>query len=94
MCNLSKPGIEGVYETKVSSVLRALLNLGCVCSVTLEAAKKMAALPDTGNFSLEQMRQVSHKYLTNVSKENILFILKLIILFLLPEFHKKYIFIL
>lgn len=43
-----------------------MLNLGCVCSVTLEAAKKMAALPDLGSFSLEQMRQVPHKYLTNV----------------------------
>lgn len=66
MCNLSKPGVEGIYETKVTPELRALLNLGCVCSVTLESAKKMAALPDLGNFSLEQMKQVSHKYLTNV----------------------------
>lgn len=66
MCNLSKPDIEGVYETNVSPVLRALLNLGCVCSVTLESAKKMAAQPDLGNFSLEQMKQVPHKYLTNV----------------------------
>lgn len=63
---LSKPGVEGIYETKVTPELRALLNLGCVCSVTLEAAKKMAALPDLGNFSLEQMKQVSHKYLINV----------------------------
>lgn len=66
MSNLSKPGVEGVYETKVNPELRALLNLGCVCRVTLEAAKKMAALPDIGNFSLEQMKQVPHKYLTNV----------------------------
>lgn len=66
MCNLSKPGVEGIYETKVTPELRALLNLGCMCSVTLEAAKKMAALPDLGHFSLEQMKQVSHKYLTNV----------------------------
>lgn len=43
-----------------------MLNLGCVCSVTLEAAKKMAALPDLGSFSLEQMRQIPHKYLANV----------------------------
>lgn len=71
MCNLSKPGVEGIYETKVTPELRALLNLGCVCSVTLEAAKKMAALPDLGNFSLEQMKQVSHKYLTNSSIKNI-----------------------
>lgn len=66
MSNLSKPGVDGVYETKVTPELRALLNLGCVCSVTLKAAKKMAALPDLGNFSLEQMKQVSQKYLTNV----------------------------
>lgn len=66
MCNLSKPGVEGIYETKVTPELRALLNLGCVCSVTLESAKKMAALPDLGSFSLEQMKQVPHKYLNNV----------------------------
>lgn len=68
MCNLSKPGVEGIYETKVTPELRALLNLGCVCCVTLEAAKKMAALDDIGNFSLEQMKQASHKYLTHVCK--------------------------
>lgn len=68
MCNLSKSDIEGIYETKVTPELRALLNLGCVCCVRLEAAKKMAALPDIGNFSLEQMKQVSHKYLTNVCR--------------------------
>lgn len=66
MCNLSKPCIEGIYETKISPELRALLNLGCVCSVTLEAARKMAALPDLGHFSIDQMKQMSHKYLTNV----------------------------
>lgn len=66
LCSLSKPGVEGIYETKITPELRAMLNLGCVCSVTLEAAKKMAALPDLGSFSLEQMRQVPHKYLTNV----------------------------
>lgn len=67
MSNLSKSDVEGIYETKISPELRALLNLGCVCSVTLEAARKLAALPDIGNFSIEQMKQVSHKYLTNVS---------------------------
>jgi len=66
LCNLSKTGVEGIYETNVTPELRALLNLGCVCSVNLEAAKKMAALPDLGNFSIEQMKQVPHKYLTNV----------------------------
>jgi len=66
MCNLSKPGVEGIYETNVTPELRALLNLGCVCSVTLEAAKKMAVLPDLGNFTLEQMKQTSQKYLSNV----------------------------
>lgn len=73
MDNLSKSGIEGLYETKVTPELRALLNLGCVCSVTLEAAKKMAALPELGHFSLEQMKQASHKYLKNVSTHFLLF---------------------
>lgn len=67
MCELSNPDVEGIYETKINPELRTLLNLGCVCSVTLEAAKKLAALPDVGSFSLEQMKQASHKYLTNVS---------------------------
>jgi len=99
MCSLSKPGVEGIYETKVTPELRALLNLGCMCSVTLEAAKKMAALPDLGHFSLEQMKQVSHKYLTNVSIffffsliQQLINIYQLINLFI--EFYKRYILVL
>lgn len=87
ICNLSKPGVEGIYETKVTPELRALLNLGCVCSVTLEAAKKMAALPDLGNFSIEQMKQVSHKYLTNVCIIYFVCHIKLINYIFLVEFH-------
>lgn len=78
MCNLSKPGVEGVYETKVTPELRALLNLGCVCSVTLESAKKLSALPELGNFSLEQMKQTPHKYLSNVCVYNIYLYLHII----------------
>lgn len=31
--DLSDPSVEGVYETQVSLIFRAILNLGCICSV-------------------------------------------------------------
>lgn len=36
--DLSSPDIEGVYETQVPLLFRALLRLGCVCSVNRQVA--------------------------------------------------------
>jgi len=38
--NFSDPSIEGVYETKVELLFRAIMKLGCVCSVTKEARSR------------------------------------------------------
>ncbi|EFN88114.1 DNA polymerase epsilon catalytic subunit A isoform X1 [Harpegnathos saltator] len=51
--DLSKPEIEGIYETQMSLEFRAILQLGCVCMVDLRAARKMADGADT--FLLDQL---------------------------------------
>lgn len=38
--NFADSSIEGVYETKVELLFRAIMKLGCVCSVTKEARSK------------------------------------------------------
>jgi len=38
--NFSDPSIEGVYESKVELLFRAIMKLGCVCSVTKEARSR------------------------------------------------------
>ena len=36
--DLSSPDIEGVYETQVPLLFRAMLRLGCVCAVNRQVA--------------------------------------------------------
>ena len=40
--DLSSPDIEGVYETQVPLVFRALVRLGCVVTVNRDFAKYMS----------------------------------------------------
>ncbi len=40
--DLSSPDIEGVYETQVPLMFRALLRLGCVCTVSRDFVKALA----------------------------------------------------
>lgn len=63
--DFSKPDVEGIYETQVSLEFRALLRLGCVCSVERNEARRLAAsgLRDgTDTFSMHQLqyRSLSH----------------------------------
>ena len=39
--DLSSPDIEGVYETQVPLEFRALLRLGCVCTVNRDVVKAL-----------------------------------------------------
>ncbi len=39
--DLSSPDIEGVYETQVPLEFRALLRLGCVCTVSRDVVKAL-----------------------------------------------------
>ena len=40
--DLSSPDIEGVYETQVPLTFRALLRLGCVCTVNRQYVRALA----------------------------------------------------
>ena len=64
--DLSRPDTEGIYETQVSLEFRALLRLGCVCSVERGEARRLAAsgLRDgTDTFSMNQLqfRSLAHQ---------------------------------
>lgn len=70
LADLATPDIEGIYETQMSLELRALIQLGCVCSVQRMVAKQICAnkrneaattLPNS--FSIEQLepRSQSHQ---------------------------------
>lgn len=65
--DLSKPEIEGIYETQMSLEFRAILQLGCVCTVDSKAARTLADGSDT--FTLDQLDFKSiavQPYLKNV----------------------------
>lgn len=40
MGELSAPEIEGIYETQMSLEFRVLVQLGCICAVDQEEAKR------------------------------------------------------
>jgi DNA polymerase epsilon subunit 1 len=39
--DLSSPDIEGVYETQVPLLFRAMLRLGCICAVNRQVAQAL-----------------------------------------------------
>ncbi|KZC07383.1 PREDICTED: DNA polymerase epsilon catalytic subunit A [Dufourea novaeangliae] len=73
--DLSKPEIEGIYETQMSLEFRAILQLGCVCTVDPKAARKIPDGADT--FTLDQLEFKSiavQPYLKNVHAINYIFL--------------------
>lgn len=73
--DLSKPEIEGIYETQMSLEFRAILQLGCICTVDPKAARTMADGADT--FSLDQLEFKSiavQPYLQNLHEINYVFL--------------------
>ncbi|XP_011882583.1 PREDICTED: DNA polymerase epsilon catalytic subunit A [Vollenhovia emeryi] len=73
--DLSKPEIEGIYETQMSLEFRAVLQLGCVCIVDPRAARKMADGADT--FTLDQLEFKSiafQPYLKRTDSINYIFL--------------------
>ncbi|XP_011332677.2 DNA polymerase epsilon catalytic subunit A isoform X4 [Ooceraea biroi] len=73
--DLSKPEIEGIYETQMSLEFRAILQLGCVCIVDRRAARKMADGADT--FTLDQLEYKSiafQPYLKQTESLNYIFL--------------------
>lgn len=65
LAELSLPHVEGVYETQVSLTFRALIELGCVCSVSRKFVKHYASSDvDTYNLRhLEFKTLAMHNYL-------------------------------
>ncbi|KMQ97138.1 dna polymerase epsilon catalytic subunit a [Lasius niger] len=73
--DLSKPEIEGIYETQMSLEFRAILQLGCVCMIDPRAARKMADGADT--FTLDQLEFKSiafQPYLKQTESINYIFL--------------------
>lgn len=71
IADLSTPDVEGIYETQVPLLFRALLKLGCVCSVDKNESRRLAtALTENNTFMLQHLtfRTVAHQpYLPPVS---------------------------
>ncbi|XP_037918811.1 DNA polymerase epsilon catalytic subunit 1 [Hermetia illucens] len=70
LADLATPDIEGIYETQMTLEFRALMDLGCLCSVQRDEAHKLASAPtkDLDIFSIEQLerRALSYRsYLSN-----------------------------
>lgn len=66
LADLATPDIEGIYETQMALEFRALIQLGCVCSVQRSVAREIVARKSTNaldNFSIEQLesRSLSHQ---------------------------------
>ncbi|XP_014281923.1 DNA polymerase epsilon catalytic subunit 1 [Halyomorpha halys] len=64
IADLSTPDVEGIYETQVPLLFRALLKLGCVCSVDKNESRRLAAaLTENNTFMLQHLtfRTVAHQ---------------------------------
>jgi len=46
--DLLSPDIEGVYETQVPLLFRAVLRLGCICAVNRQVADSLRRVSDFG----------------------------------------------
>lgn len=57
LADLAAPDIEGIYESQMSLEFRALMDLGCMCSVNREDVRKFIRLgtKDMDTFSLDQL---------------------------------------
>ena len=61
--NLSTPDIEGIYETQIPLEFRALVDLGCLCTVDKAKARELAASGgdiDTFDLSWLQFKTLAH----------------------------------
>lgn len=65
MAELCAPEIEGIYETQMSLEFRALVQLGCICTVDPQEARKQIQFGanNTDSFSLNQLqfKSVAHQ---------------------------------
>ncbi|CAL1292777.1 unnamed protein product [Larinioides sclopetarius] len=65
LAELSLPHVEGVYETQVSLLFRALIELGCVCAVSRKYVRQYAS-SDSDVFNLTHLEfrtMAQHNYI-------------------------------
>ncbi|XP_053980973.1 DNA polymerase epsilon catalytic subunit 1 [Hylaeus volcanicus] len=73
--DLSKPEIEGIYETQMTLEFRAILQLGCICTVDRKAARHIADGADTFNLNQLEFKSIAiQPYLKNVHEINYVFL--------------------
>ncbi|XP_029052112.1 DNA polymerase epsilon catalytic subunit 1 isoform X1 [Osmia bicornis bicornis] len=73
--DLSKPEIEGIYETQMSLEFRAILQLGCICTVDSKVARKMVDGSDTFNLDQLEFKSIAvQQYLPNIHEINYIFL--------------------
>ncbi|XP_037818567.1 DNA polymerase epsilon catalytic subunit 1 [Lucilia sericata] len=72
LADLATPDIEGIYETQMSLEFRALMDMGCLCAVQREEAKRLAGLAtkDLESFSIEQLEQKSQAHIKYLQGSN------------------------
>ncbi|KAH8310400.1 hypothetical protein KR044_001123, partial [Drosophila immigrans] len=59
LADLATPDIEGIYETQMTLEFRALMDMGCICGVQRDEARRLATLStkELETFNLEQLEQ-------------------------------------
>ncbi|XP_055381319.1 DNA polymerase epsilon catalytic subunit 1 isoform X2 [Condylostylus longicornis] len=72
LADLATPDIEGIYETQMTLEFRALMDLGCLCSVQREEALKLINVPpkELDSFSIEQLEFRSMSYQSYLQNSN------------------------
>ncbi|KAM8707435.1 hypothetical protein ACLKA7_011510 [Drosophila subpalustris] len=75
LADLATPDIEGIYETQMTLEFRALMDMGCICGVQREEARRLALLStrELETFNIEQLEQrpQSHiRYLQGMQQGN------------------------
>ncbi|XP_014243351.1 DNA polymerase epsilon catalytic subunit A [Cimex lectularius] len=74
IADLSTSDVEGIYETKVSILFRALLKLGCVCAVDKNEKQRLAnALTENNTFMLNHLvfKTIAHQPYLEESEINL-----------------------
>lgn len=79
IADLSAADVEGIYETQVPLLFRALLKLGCVCAIDKSESRRLSeALTENQTFMLNNLsfRTVAQQSYLEVSLYYVLFLYK------------------
>ncbi|XP_023169776.2 DNA polymerase epsilon catalytic subunit A [Drosophila hydei] len=72
LADLATPDIEGIYETHMTLEFRALMDMGCICGVQREEARRLALLStrELESFSIEQLEQRPQSHIRYLQHAN------------------------